>query len=512
MNTTLSTSDTTATLTARHAADPAAVFAVALADDGPATTITYAEQLDRLRRTAAVLHAAGVRRGDRVHLQTENRPEFYDVWFATALLGAVLVPTNPQSTAEETRHVLSDAAPLLSIVAPDQLSTARAAAAGLPVTIMALYGDDSLATRAAAADPIDVRETEPADTAAILYTSGTTSHPKGVLVTHANYRAVGQAVAKHLAITPADRWLIALPLFHANAQYYCTMSALVTGASLVLAPRFSASRWGRQAAEHGATLGSLFAAPVRMILAREPVPSSVPPQLRAVLFAQNVTDEQAARFERRFDTRLLQLYGMTETVLPPTMNPDSALRRWNSIGRPLPGITLRVVDGTGDPVPVGTPGELEIAGVAGETVAAGYLNRPDATAATFGGGWLRTGDVVRADDDGFLYFVDRTKDMIKRSGENIAAGEIEYAVNEHPAVLECAAIGVPDPVRDEAIVVYVVPQPGHHVAGVDILEWCRARLSAFKVPSAIELVDSLPRTSVGKIRKEVLRRAARPLG
>lgn len=501
---------TTATLVARHAADPAAVFLVALDEHGDAHTITYAEQLDRLRRTAAVLHAAGVRRGDRVHLQTGNRPEFYDIWFATALLGATLVPTSPQSTADETRYVLADAAPVVSIVAPDQLPATRAAAAGLPVTVLALDGADSIETRAATADPTTVRETEPADPAAILYTSGTTSRPKGVLVTHANYLAVGHAVARHLAVTPADRWLVALPLFHANAQYYCTMSALVTGASIVLAPRFSASNWGRQAADHAATLGSLFAAPIRMILARPRPPAAV--RLRAVLFAQNLTDEQAARFERQFDTRLLQLYGMTETVLPPTMNPDSGQRRWHSIGRPLPGVTLGVVDETGAPVPPGNPGELLVGGVPGQTLAAGYLNRPDVTEATFGGGWLRTGDLVRADPDGFLYFVDRTKDMIKRSGENISAGEIERVVNEHPAVLECAAVGVPDPVRDEAIVVCVVPRPGHRADPGDLVEWCRARLSAYKVPSVIEVVDTLPRTSVGKIRKDVLRRTARPLG
>ncbi|GAA0553493.1 AMP-binding protein [Streptomyces mordarskii] len=508
-----SATPTTATLVSRWAVDPRAIFAVVLDEQGCARTISYAEQLDRLRRTAAALRAAGVRRGDRVHLQIANRPEFYDVWFASALLGATLVPTGPQSTVDELRHVLADAAPVVSIVLSDQVSVVHEAAAGLSaLSVLAVDGDApaSLKLLTAGIDPgaaPDESPPGPTDVAAILYTSGTTSRPKGVLITHANYLAVGRTVTEHLSITTADRWLITLPLFHANAQYYCTMSALVSGASIVLAPRFSASAWGRQAAEHGATLGSLFAAPIRMILARSEDRTDPRHRLRAVLFAQNLTDDQAARFERQFNTRLLQLYGMTETVLPPTLNPDSPQRRWHSIGQALHGVEMRLADEAGRPVPPGTPGELLIGGVPGQTLAAGYLNQPEATEATFGGGWLRTGDVVRLDDDGFYHFVDRTKDMIKRSGENIAAGEIERVVNDHQSVLECAAIGVPDPVRDEAVVVYAVARPGHRLDEHLLLDWCRARLTDFKVPSTIVLVDALPQTSVGKIRKDMLRRA-----
>ena len=533
---------TPATLLTRHAADPARVFAVVEDDAGQAKVVSYAEELDRARRTAGVLAALGVRAGDRVHVHTANCLEFYDVWFATALLGAVLLPTGPQSTADELGYVLARTGPVVSLVQPDLRDTVTAAVAergagpagGAVPQIIAIRGDEAgalpdLAARAApAALPVPDRPAGPeagrvpvpgpaagsaidSRTAAILYTSGTTSRPKGVLVTHANYLAVGAAVAAHLNMTPQDRWLIALPLFHANAQYYCTMSALTAGASLVLAPRFSASNWARQAADHGATLGSLFAAPVRMILAQPPGEAERRSTLRAVLFAQNLTDAQAADFERRFGTRLLQLYGMTETVLPPTVNPDSAARRWSSIGRALPEVELRVAGPGGTPAPPGAAGELMVGGVPGVTLAAGYHGDPGATEATFRDGWLHTGDLARLDADGFAYFVDRAKDMIKRSGENVSAGEIERVAAEHPGIAECAAVGVPDPVRDEAIVLIAVRAPGPAGAGGsepsadELIAWCAARLAVYKVPGSVTFLDALPRTSVGKIAKQTLR-------
>ena len=481
--------DAVARLLRRHAAEPGRVFLVL--DDG--TAVSYAEQLGRSARIAASLREAGVRPGDRVHVQLANCREFYDIWFATALSEAVLVPTGPASSPGELAHVLDDARPAVSLTEPAAVRAllARAGAPGEG------HGEEpGQDGRGPAAD-------EPR-LAAILYTSGTTSRAKGVMVTDANYVAVGEAVAGHLAISDSDRWLVALPLFHANAQYYCTMSALVAGASVALAPRFSASGWGRQARAARATLGSLFAAPIRMILAQRPDPGDADNQLRAVLFAQNLTDEQASAFERRFGTELLQLYGMTETVLPPTMNPTGPGRRWSSIGRPLPGAHIDLVDDRGD-VTAAQAGELRIAGEPGVTLAAGYWNNPEATTAAFTPDGLRTGDLGRRDPSGFYYFIDRSKDMIKRAGENVSASEVESVAAGHPCVAECAAVGVPDPVRDEAIALVVVARPGTSPTEEDIIAWCRDRLSPFKVPSAVEFAASLPRTSVGKLRKSELR-------
>jgi len=476
--------DSVVALLRRHAADPRRVFLVL---DGGAT-ITYAEQLTRSRAVAAGLRHQGLRRGDRVHVALPNCREFFDLWFATALTGAVLVPTSPQSTTAETAHVLADATPAASIRAAAEVDALRA------------VGDDNRAVG-------DDTETlgQPDTISTILYTSGTTSRAKGVMVTDTNYVSVGRAVAQWWSVTAADRWLVVLPLFHANAQYYCVMSALVSGASVALAPRFSARSWGRQARETQATLASLFAAPIRMILASTAQPDDNANQLRAVAFAQNLSHSDATTFEHRFGTRLLQLYGMTETVVPPTMNPDDDTRRWDSIGRPMPAIALELVDPAGTTVEGPGVGEMRIFGRRGETIAAGYWNDERATGETFTDAGLCTGDLARRDSDGFLYFVDRTKDMIKRGGENVSSGEIERVAGGHPAIAECAAVGVPDPIRDEAILLVATVRADHELTSVELLDWCAERLSAFKVPSSVVFVEHLPRTSVGKIRKAELR-------
>ena len=461
--------------------------------------ISWAEMLQRAERTAGALLRHGVAPGDRFSVHLANCPEFFDVWFGAALLGAAMVPSNPLCTVDELAYHFQHADCRVCITQPDLLETAVAAAGGS----VAVISIDSQWVREDDVAP-DV-SISPLDVLGVLYTSGTTSRPKGVLITQAAYLHVGDAVAEHLRLQPSDRNLIVLPMFHANAQYYSSMSALVTGASIALAPRFSASRWSEQATVLGATVTSLFAAPMRMILAQEPTRFDRAHALRVGLFAQNLTDEQLATFEDRFDVPMAQLYGMTETVAPPTMNPIFEERRGNSIGRPIRSAVLRVIDVNGNDAPLGEAGELLIAGEPGRTLMLGYLDNPEATSTALVNGWLHTGDSVRLDADGYLCFVDRRKDMIKRAGENVATGEVERVINEHPAVFESAAYGVPDSMRDEAIHVAVVLHKGTELRADELFEHCRERLAKFKVPDEIRFVESLPRTSVGKIQKHLLR-------
>jgi crotonobetaine/carnitine-CoA ligase len=472
-------------------------FLVFESASGDVMSRSYAETLESARRAAGVFAEKGVSAGDRIHVHLANCPEFYDCWFGSALIGAVLVPTNPLLTENELGYVVEHAGCRLSVTSPQIAPTVAAVQDAGRVVLadeMAVGPQMETATRI---DPMDV--------AAVLYTSGTTSRPKGVLVTHANYLYAGQTVAQHLRLRRGDRWLIVLPLFHANAQYYSTMSALVTGASVALMEAFSASKWGRQAARNRATVASLFAAPIRMILAQPESREDVDNSLRAVIFSQNVTETELKEFERRFAVPLLQLYGMTETIAPPTLNPLYGERRNMSVGLPTLASRVRVVDEEGRDVPAGSVGELLVYGTPGLTIMAGYLDDPDTTAATIVDGWLYTGDNVVWDYDGYLHFIDRSKDMIKRAGENIAAGEVESVLNDHPDVFDSAVIGVPDPIRDEAIKAFIVRRKGATTAEGALIDWCAQRLARFKVPSQIEFVDELPRTSVGKIQKEVLR-------
>ncbi|CAM5230686.1 ATP-dependent acyl-CoA ligase OS=Streptomyces alboniger OX=132473 GN=CP975_33675 PE=4 SV=1 [Streptomyces alboniger] len=228
-------------------------------------------------------------------------------------------------------------------------------------------------------------------------------------------------------------------------------------------------------------------------------------QLRVVIFAQNVSAAQVTEFQKRFGVDLLQLYGMTETVFPPLMNPLLGTRNSQAMGRPVAGARIRLVDDQGNDVPLGTPGQLLVGANPGCDVMTGYLANPEATASTLVDGWLHTGDVAATDSDGFVIFVDRAKDMIKRAGENVACSEVEAVIGQHPAVFESAAVGVPDEMRDEALVAFVVLCKGAEATPDEILDFCRERLAKFKVPDSVKLVRELPRTPVGKIQKHRLK-------
>jgi carnitine-CoA ligase len=471
--------------------------------DGGLGQFTWEQVLEHSTTVAAALAGAGVLPGDHVHLHLPNRPEFLFHWFGCALRGAVMVPTNVVSSVAELEYILRHAGAVLSVTDADGMETVREArrAAGLDGDV---WRCDALPSGGANGDDPAISDVAALTDLAVMYTSGTTSRPKGVRVTHANYVFAGESVAGGLGLVPDDRFLVVLPLFHANAQYYSVMSVLVTGATIVLASRFSASGWTDTAIRHGATVASLFAAPIRMILAKESQPHWRSHQLRVVAFAQNLTAAEYAAWGQNIGAPLLQLYGMTETIGPPLMNPLWGERRHDSLGRVVLGYRCRITDRDGDAVPQGQAGELRVAGVPGISLMAGYLKDPDATAETMGDGWLKTGDLVREDPDGLISFVTRAKDMIKRAGENIAAGEIEDVLMGHPAVLDAAVVGVPDAMRDERIVAFVVTTDGD-VDGEALRAWCVDRLARFRVPEFFAARTELPRTSVGKIQKQVLR-------
>lgn len=487
---------------ARHPDRPLLVFEDAA---GVVATHSWREMHERSRAVGAHLAGLGVGRGDRIHLHLPNRPEFLLTWFAAAELGASIVPTNTASTPAELAYLLEHAGAQVSVTDAAGAATVEAARATAGATgALVVCERDHLVglppAGAAAFAPVHDQ-----DELAVMYTSGTTSRPKGVRITHANYVYAGEVVAAGLRLTSADRFLAVLPLFHANAQYYSTMGTLVAGGTLVLAARFSASRVLGQAVRHRATVASLFAAPIRMILAQEPSARWREHALRVVLFAQRVTPDELARWEALVGAPLLQLYGMTETIGPPLMNPLHGERRHDTIGRPALGYTCRVVREDGTPAAPGEPGQLLVGGIPGVSLMQGYLHDAEGTAAAIQDGWLRTGDVVSVDADGYVTFVDRSGDMIKRAGENVAASEVEAVLLAHPAVADAAVFGIPDPMRDEQVVAYVVTRDGSEATGEQLIAWCADRLSKFRVPEHVEVTPELPRTAVGKVMKHAMR-------
>jgi crotonobetaine/carnitine-CoA ligase len=213
-------------------------------------------------------------------------------------------------------------------------------------------------------------------------------------------------------------------------------------------------------------------------------------------------------FQQRFKAPLCELWGMSETLGATTINPLDGEMRLNCIGIARTENRVKIVDDAGRDVPPGTVGEMVVHGIPGRTIMKGYYNDPEATAATIRDNWLYTGDNARMDDQGYFYFVDRKKDMIKRAGENLAAAEVEYVISLHPAVQEVAVVGVPDAVRDEAVLAFVIVRPGESCSAVDIIDWCAGKLAAFKVPGFVRFVPDFPRTSLGKVQKNILRQQA----
>ena len=481
--------------------------------EGGVSMRTYREFAGDVNRTAHLLGDLGLRRGDRVALLLANCPEFLDLWFGAAAIGAVIVPVNTASSAAELEYLAGHSESRSIFTQAPCLETAEAVARRCPnVESVIVCGPGARSPEtsftglaAARADaPPPGPPPGPTDDAAILYTSGTTARPKGVLVTHANYLYAGRTVANHIRLTPDDRHLVVLPFFHGNAQYYSTMSTLVAGASMAMTARFSAGRYFDQAIAHRCTASSLFAAPIRMLLAQPRRPELASNPLRVVLFAQNVTPAQLDEWRERFGPQLLQLWGMTETMGPPIMNPVDGERRNMSMGLTVAGYATDLVSDDGRPVGRGETGQLVVRGVPGRTLMKGYYKNPEATAATLRDGWLWSGDTARQDPDGYYHFVDRAKDMIKRSGENVAASEVEAAIREYPRVFDCAVIGVPDDIRDESILAVVVPSDDS-LREDEVIAWCRRRLASFRVPQQVQFRTALPRTAVGKIQKHVLR-------
>ena len=484
-------------------------------DEERITVLTYGEFQARVNGLSRAVVDLGVKKGDHVTLHLPNCLEFAITWFALANIGAIMVPTNTLSTESEMEYMLEHSGSVLLITEEAYLGKFLSLRNKLPklrdILLGRYQGQEhknnslNLLIEQAPPDPPAI-PLDAEDVVAMLYTSGTTSRPKGVLLTHANYLYAGEVMSKSIGLSPDDRHLAVLPFFHANAQYYSFMSGLTVGASIAITERFSASRYFKQAKRMDATVGSLFAAPIRMILRQEYDPADRDNKLRVVWFAQAITEAQLATFEERYDTRLLHLYGMTETVGTPLMNPIYGQRRNMGIGRPTLGYEVKVVDEEGNEVQQGQVGELLVKGVPGRTLMKGYFNNPEATRDVLRDGWLYTGDNVRVDVEGYFYFIDRMKDMIKRAGENVAANEVEKVIAGHSSVFDCAVIGIPDEIRDESIKAYVILREGMSATQEEIIEFCCARLIKFKVPEYVEFINELPRTSVGKIQKHVLRK------
>lgn len=493
----------------RAEAYPDRTFLIFEAADGSGLELTYDELLQRVRRCARGLADAGVAEGDCVAVQLRNSPEIIVAFLALAHLGAIFVPSNIANTAPELRHLLTVSRARLVITEPDFLDVAGAACDDGQAIVVARGtqpGLPAFADLEAAVGEPPASANDPLGIAELIFTSGTTSKPKGVMLTHTNCLRAGQDAVQVLWLREGERCLTALPLFHVNAQAMSLFAALTAGGTLVVLEEFRASRFWSQVRHHRATQTAIVAMQLRVILAQPPSDDDADHELRRVFYAINVSTADKEEFERRFAVSLINGYGLSETMTLVAASPVVGPRRWPSIGLPSPGRIVRLVDDEGNDVPVGEVGEVVVHGVPGRSIMLGYYGDEEATAATLRDGWLHTGDKAYADAEGYLYFFDRKKDVIKRAGENVSAVEVETILLDHPAVADAAVVGIPDAIRDEAVAAVVVLAAGATASADDLTTYCGTHLARFKVPTVVAFRDHLPKTSIGKVQKGELRR------
>ncbi len=467
-------------------------------------TWTLADVVTSVDQVAAGLAERGVVYGDRVAVLLGNRPDTLFAWFGANRIGAIFAPLNPALTPFEIAGLLRLMKARVLVVDQHE-ALAHAACALLDANDRPTFvTPDTLGRSGTNAPQVDVHAD---DVAVLLATSGTTGVPKAVMQTHRTYTLTAEALPWWLGLTNADRVLVALPLFHINAQAYSTMGALGAGASLALLPKFSASRFWDDARRLGATQVNAVGAIVHILMKSEPRANDRDHRVCTCYTALALPEAQHRAFEERFGVALTVGYGMSETTFG-TVWPRDEAPRYGSMGRLRQHPRLgeinraRVVRDDGTDANDDETGELWLANPA---TMRGYWGDDAQTRAVLADGWLRTGDLVRRDADGFFTFVSRKKEVIRRRGENVAAAEIEAAILAHPDVREAAAIGVPSELGEEEIVAYVAPHPGGTIDVDALRAWLRDRLADFKVPSAIHVRDALPRTATERIAKHLLR-------
>lgn len=471
-------------------------------------TTSFAALNVLVNRFASALSARGIGKGDSIALLLGNSDEFVIAYYGILRTGAAVVPVNPVYTAREIEYILSNsqATGVVSLGALEPLigeMKPRLDHLGLVIYTETAHSeltfDQFLQTGDVVYEsPSIVQE----DLAVILYTSGTTGNPKGAMLSHQNMASNAEAVVKLFQMTPEDRMVAVLPMFHVFCMTVCLNAPLACGATVLIVPKFTPTDVVNTIREQQATI---FAGVPTMYnfmhLLAEPTNEDFSSIRLCISGGAPIPVALLHKFEERYGVMIYEGYGLSETAPVTAFNPLGGPRKPGSIGVDIPGVKNKVVDEEEREVPRGEVGELI---VQGPNVMMGYLGMPEATKMALKKGWLYTGDLAKMDEDGYLYIVDRKKDMIIVGGLNVYAREVEEVLYNHPSIVEAAVIGVSDEEYGEAVKAFVV-RSDNQLTEESVIQYCRDSLAHFKRPKYVEFVTELPKNSTGKILRRALR-------
>jgi|Deesub1362B_J571_1020462.scaffolds.fasta_scaffold03284_4 long-chain acyl-CoA synthetase len=475
------------------------------------TEIRFGEFWEAVRHFAGALQQLGISKGDRIPIILPNMPEFAIAYFGGLLAGAEVVPTNIMLRSFELRYIFDDCEARLIVVWNKILEQVLAAFEGQDLPPICVVGEtpeaflsfETLLKKMAPYQPVDIF---PDDPAVILYTSGTTGHPKGAVLSHWNLASNALACIRAGTVIPEDRVLGVLPFYHSFGQTVVLNTCLLSGAMNVMVPRFEPEEVIRTLEERDVTIFVAVPTMFKMLADFQQQPKRLPSVRTCISGGAKLDDYVVQDFERAFGLPIYEGYGLTEASPVVSFNPMDYRSKPGSVGLPVADVEIRIVDEHGKEVAHGKEGEII---VRGPNVMKGYLNRPEATKEAIRDGWLYTGDIGKLDHDGYLYILDRKKEIIIKGGFNVYPKEVENVLLLHPKVKEVAVIGVPDPIQGEEVKAFVVPKPGKRINRKELLEYCQEHLALYKCPKYITFLHELPRSSSGRILKRKLYRGRR---
>jgi long-chain acyl-CoA synthetase len=478
--------------------------------------ISYAALWRAVETAAAEFTHLGIGASDKISILLPNCPSFVIAMYAAAKLGVVSVPVNPLLKPAELEYIWRDSGVKLVVTADALLPSAQAAQAGLPglAHIVKIAPDGTIEEESreqgtgnrGQINPNDPMPQPPhdRDCAIIIYTSGTTGHPKGAMLSHHNLLSNVKQINQVLEFTPDDVLLTALPMFHAFAGTVCTHLVLATGCTSVLLEGFVPNKVMESLGRHRVTIFPAVPAMLNALLA---FPPEATPDLSALRYFVSggapLPQATLEAIEAKFGVPVLEGDGPTECSPVTSVNPPNGVRKINSVGPALPGVEVAIWDDNDTPVPTDEIGEIV---VRGDNVMMGYFHQPEATAEAMKGGWYHTGDLGKIDSDGYIYIVDRKKDMIITGGLNVYPSEIEAVLRTHPTVQDAAVIGTEDALRGEAVLAVVMKKPDAEITERELIAFCRERMANYKVPRKVVFREQLTRGTKGQVLKRLLKK------